>query len=53
MSENDKKTSSETSNSSPEPGKTSGSQQYVPTLVGGGVFVLLALITLMMYLANN
>ena len=49
MTDNDKRQSSESSSVSPE----SKSQKYVPTLVGGGTFVLLALITLLMYLANN
>ena len=31
----------------------SGIHKHVPTLVGGGTFVALALITLLMYMAGN
>lgn len=36
-----------------EPKELSGIHKHVPVLVGGGTFVALGLITLLMYMAGN
>ena len=53
MSSNDKNVNSNNKNDAAGTSPASRRQQFVPALVGGGTFVLLALITLLMYLANN
>ena len=53
MSEQKTKTNTELNDMKPSPKNQTWMERNLPTLVGGGTFGLLILLTLLMYLANN